>query len=108
LKTPDGKLAIAISATSDQVTLNFTNNTGGALEAVGQDANGSGGGAAIPQTIAPGAKNSITLQGTTNQYHLQIFPNGANEAMTLTLSTEQDAANKAQLDVVAQMLIGLL
>jgi hypothetical protein len=105
LKTPDGKLAISILANADQVTLTFANNTGGALEGLGQDVTPAAAGGTSQVPLPPG-DSQVMLKGTTHQYHLQLFPNASNEPMTLTLSTEP--SGQSQLDVVAQMLIGQL
>jgi hypothetical protein len=108
LQTPDGKLALSVQSNSDQVVLNFANNTGGTLDAVRQDVTSNAAGNAVSTQLKAGV-TQIGLPGHTHQLHLQVFPgSGLNEALTLTLSTDFSSANQSQVEVVGQLLIGLL
>lgn len=107
LQTPDGMLGVAISSNPNAVTLTFTNNTGGTLDGVATDSSLSGG---QRTKLAPG-QTPVRLPGgdVPHQYHLQLFPNAqSKEALTLMLSTEPSSSNAEQLEVVGQLLIGLL
>jgi hypothetical protein len=106
LKSPDGSLAVAVIANSDQVVVQIDNTTGALLPAVLT----TDGDRPASQNLKPGV-TEITLVPSNGAHHLQLqtFGDGSvRSAVTLVLSTEASPSNQNESMVVGQMLIGLL